>query len=72
VHDEELHDVYCLWNIIMVIKPRRTILAGHVACMWAIRYAYRIKSENLKTVNHLKDLDIDGGIILKMDLLDIR
>jgi len=33
LHNEELHDPYCLPNIAWVIKSRRMRWAGHVACM---------------------------------------
>jgi len=33
LHNEELHNLYTSSNIIMVIKSRRIMCAGHVACM---------------------------------------
>jgi hypothetical protein len=42
LHNEELHNLYSLPNIIRIIKPRRMKWAGHVAQMWAKRNAYRI------------------------------
>jgi hypothetical protein len=33
LHNEELHNLYALPNIIRVINSRRLILAGHVARM---------------------------------------
>jgi hypothetical protein len=42
LHNEELHDLYCLPSIIRIIKSRRMRWAGHVARMWENRSAYRI------------------------------
>jgi len=33
LHNEELNDLYCSPNIVRVIKWRRMIWTGHVACM---------------------------------------
>jgi hypothetical protein len=33
LHNEELHGLYSIPSIIRVIKARRMIWAGHVACM---------------------------------------
>ena len=33
LHNEELNDLYCLLNIVGVVKSRRTRWAGHVARM---------------------------------------
>jgi hypothetical protein len=40
LYNEELHDLYCSPNIILVIASRRMRLAGHVACMGERRSAY--------------------------------
>jgi hypothetical protein len=42
LHNEELHDLYSLRNIIGIIKPRRMRWAGHVARMREKRNAYRM------------------------------
>jgi hypothetical protein len=42
VHNEELHDLYSLPNIIMVIKSRMMRWARHVACMGETRYIFRV------------------------------
>jgi hypothetical protein len=42
LHNEELHNVYASPYIIRLIKPRRTRLAGCVACMGEMRRAYNI------------------------------
>jgi hypothetical protein len=38
---------------------------GHVERIGQKRNAYKILDENLKEEDHLKDLDVDGRIILK-------
>jgi len=42
LHNEELNDLYCLPNIVLVIKLRRMRWAGHVARMGERRGVYRI------------------------------
>ena len=42
LHDEELNDLYCSPNIVLVIKSRRMRWAGHVACMAEGRGVYRV------------------------------
>jgi hypothetical protein len=42
LHNEELHNVYSLPNIIRMIKSKRMRWAGHVAQMGVKRNAYRI------------------------------
>jgi hypothetical protein len=41
LHNEELHYLYSSPNIFRVMKSRRMIWAGHVACMGGGRGAYR-------------------------------
>jgi hypothetical protein len=41
LHSEELHNLYTSPNIIRQIKPRRIILAGHVARMEEERKMYK-------------------------------
>jgi hypothetical protein len=41
-HNEELHDLHLLSNIVRVIKSRRMRLAWHVARMAGIRNAHKI------------------------------
>jgi hypothetical protein len=42
LHNEELHNLYPLPNIIRMLKSRRMRLEGHVARMGEKRNAYRI------------------------------
>jgi hypothetical protein len=42
LHDEELNDLYCSPNIVLMIKSRRMIWEGHVACMGDRRGVYRV------------------------------
>jgi hypothetical protein len=42
LHNDELHDLYSLPNIVRVIKSRRMRLAGHVVCMGEGRGVYRV------------------------------
>jgi hypothetical protein len=41
LHNDELHSLYSLSNIVRVIKSRRMRWAGHVACMGEGRGVYR-------------------------------
>jgi len=52
-------------DIIRAMKPRRMRWAGHVACMGERRNSYIILVEISEGKNHLRDLGIDGRIILK-------
>jgi transcription termination factor 2 len=42
LHNEELHDLYSLSNIVRLIKSRRMKWAGHVARMEEERGVYRV------------------------------
>ena len=63
LHDE-LNDLYCLPNIIWVIKSRRMRWARHVARMGERRGVYRVLWGNLREGDHLEDPRVDGRIIL--------
>jgi hypothetical protein len=65
LHNEELNDLYCLPNIIRVIKSRRMRWAGHVTRMGERRDAYRVLMGKLEGKNHLEDPGVDGMIILR-------
>ena len=42
LHNEELNDLHCSFNIVRVIKPRKMIWAGHLARRWDSRGVYRV------------------------------
>jgi hypothetical protein len=42
LHNVELNDLYCLSNIVRVMKSRRMRWAGHVARMGEGRVVYRV------------------------------
>jgi hypothetical protein len=42
LHDEELHDLYSLPNIIIIMKSRRMRWAGHASRMWEKRNVYSL------------------------------
>jgi hypothetical protein len=42
LHNDELHSLYFLPNIVKVIKSQRMRWAGHVACMGEGRGVYRV------------------------------
>jgi hypothetical protein len=48
LHNEELYNLYASPFIIMVIKTRRMIQVGHVACMRGMKNAYKILVGKLK------------------------
>jgi hypothetical protein len=62
---EELYSLYASPIIIWVINLRRTRLAEHVARMGELRHAYSILVGKLEGKRSLKDLDVDGKIILE-------
>jgi hypothetical protein len=47
------------------MKSRRIRLAGHVACIGEMRCIQNFGRKNLKGKSHLRDLGVDGRIILK-------
>jgi len=65
LHIKELNNLYCLSNVIRVIKSRRMRWAGHVAHMERYRSAYRFRWGNLKERDHLEDTSLSGKIILR-------
>jgi hypothetical protein len=42
VKNEELHNLYCSPNVVMIIKSRRFICVGHVSRMEATRNTFKI------------------------------
>ena len=65
LHKEELNALYCIPNIIWVIKSRRMRWAKHVACTGDGRVHTRLWQWDLRGRAHLEDLGLDGWIILK-------
>jgi hypothetical protein len=61
----ELNDLFFSPNIIRMIKSRRMRWAGHVAQMGDRSGAYRVLVGDLRDRDHLKDVSINGRIILK-------
>jgi hypothetical protein len=51
MHNDEIHNLNSLPNIIKFIKPRR-VKTGHAARMRAKRCRYRFKWERQKERNH--------------------
>jgi len=65
VRNEELYVLYSSSNIIRVIKSRRIRWAGHVAPMGKVEVHTGFCWRDPRERDHLKDLDVDGRIILK-------
>ena len=71
LHNEELHDLYSLPNIVRAIKWRRTRWAGHVACMGERRDVDRFlvgKSEGKRQLGRPRRIWENN---IKMDLLEV-
>ena len=64
-HNEELHYLSCSPKVIRVIKSRRLRRAEHVARMGRGEVYTEVWSGNLGEIVHLKELGVDGRIILK-------
>ena len=63
LHNEELNDLYCLPNIVMVMKSR--IMGWACSTYGENRVAYRVFLGRTKGKYHLEDSGVDGRIILK-------
>ena len=71
LHNEELSDLYCLPNIVRVIKSRRIRKAGHVARMGDRRDVYRVlvrKPEGKRQLGRTRRIWEDN---IKMDLQEV-
>jgi hypothetical protein len=68
LHNEELHNLYSLPNIIRMIKLRRMRWIGHVASMGTKRNAYRILVGNPERKRSLRRPRSRWVDIVKMDL----
>jgi hypothetical protein len=62
LHNEELHDLYSLPDIIGVIKGRR--MRGVGACMWE-RSTYGVLLWQFEEEDHMEDVGNNEGVILK-------
>jgi hypothetical protein len=65
-HKEELYDLYCSSNIILLIKSRRMIWAGHVECKGERRGAAEFWWGDLRERDEFERLCVDGRTILKL------
>ena len=65
LHNEEVSDLYCLPNIVRVVKSRRIRWAGHVARMGEGERCTGFWWVNLRERDHWGDPDADGRIILR-------
>jgi hypothetical protein len=71
LHNEELHALYSLANVIRVIKSRRLRRAGHIARMGERRGAYRVlvgKTEGRRPLGRPRRRWEDN---IKMDLREV-
>jgi hypothetical protein len=63
LHNEELHDLYSLPDIIRMMKSNRVRWAGHAAHMGGEEgYVLDLGGKNQKEKDHQKDLDVNGRI----------
>jgi hypothetical protein len=65
LHNAQLQNLYISPNIIRVIKSRRIRWVEHVICIGEMRNAYKILVRKPEGKSPLKDLGIDGRIILE-------
>jgi hypothetical protein len=65
LHKEELNFLYCVPNILRVVKSRRMRWAGHVAYMGEGRDVYRVLVGKPEERDHLEDSGLVGSIILR-------
>jgi hypothetical protein len=72
LHNENLHNLYCLSSIIRMIKSRKIRWAGHIACMRERMKAYRIlvrNPEEKKPLRRPRRRWVDN---IKLDLKEIK
>jgi hypothetical protein len=62
LHNEELNDLYCSPNIVLVIKSRM-IWAEHLARMEERRSVYRVLVGKSTETHHWGDQEVDGKIL---------
>jgi hypothetical protein len=70
-HNDELHSLYSLPNIVRVIKSRRMRLVGHVARMGEGRGVYRLLVERIEGKRPLGRPRCRWEVNSKMDLREI-
>jgi hypothetical protein len=63
LRNEELNDLFSSSNIIWVIKSRNMRWAGHVARMKDRKMDVEFWWGDLRKINHLEDLGVDGRVI---------
>jgi hypothetical protein len=68
LHNDELHSLYSLTNIVRVIKSRRMRWAGHVARMEEGEKFTGFWLGGPKARDHWEDLDVCGRITLRWTL----
>jgi hypothetical protein len=71
LHNEELHNLYSLPNIIRMIKSKRMRWAGHVARMGELRNVYMIlvgKPEGKRPLGRPRRRWVDN---IKMELIEV-
>jgi len=71
LRNEKLNDFYCSPKIMRVIKSRRMIWAGHVACMGEEREVYRVlvgKPEGRRPMGRPRCRWVDN---IRMDLQEV-
>jgi hypothetical protein len=64
LHNDEIHSLYSLPNIVRVITSKRMRWAEHVARMGEGRGVYRVLIGRSEVRDHWEDLGIGGTIIL--------
>jgi hypothetical protein len=68
LHNDELHSLYSLPNIVRVIKSRRMRWVGHVACMGEGRLFTGFWLGGPKVRDHWEDPDVGGRITFNWNL----
>jgi hypothetical protein len=62
LHNDELHSLYSLLNIVRVVKAKRLRWAGHAARMGEGRIVYRVWLRSPKIRDHWGDLGVGGTL----------
>jgi hypothetical protein len=63
-HDEELHNWYLSPNVIRMIKSRRMMWAGYIACIGEKKNTYRVLIGKPERKDTTWKTDVDEWIIL--------